>query len=52
MAFGLSQFNSRTSLPVQCRTKQTKLEGITFLSWATVAPTEFSITFLSSDCPS
>ena len=37
---------------VQCRTKQTKLEGSNFLKWASIAPTESCDTSLPSDCPS
>ena len=32
------------AFPVQCRTKQTKLEGSLFLKWASIAPTESCFT--------
>ena len=29
-----------------------KFQGINFLKWASIAPTEYSVTYLPSDCPS
>ena len=40
------------AFPDWCCTKQTKFEGSNFLMWASIAPTEFSVTYLPSDCPS
>ena len=38
--------------PAWCCTKQTKLEGSNFLKWLSIAPTEYCVNYLPSDCPS
>ena len=40
------------AFPVRCCIKHTKLDGSNFHKWASIAPTESCVTYLTSDCPS
>ena len=53
-----SQYNSRTCLLKKklsllgAAPNRQNFEGSYFLKWASIAPTEYCVTYLPSDCPS